>query len=91
MTDKPGLSIESAASVTARDLFRQHVGSFGHVIRRDRAANQSTVAAYVDGLAAVVALTIAGGHGSQTDIIDATVEALRDAVVRDLRHLGAKL
>jgi hypothetical protein len=85
---KPGLRIESAASVTARDMIQKHVNIFAHVIRTDRAAGQSTVAAYVDGLAGVAALTIAGGHGSRADVIEATVARLREAIDRDLRHLA---
>lgn len=84
---KPGLRIESAASVLARDMITKHIGTFAHVIRQDRVANQSTIAAYIDGLAAVVALTIAGGHGSRPDVIAATTLKLMDAVDRDLKHL----
>jgi site-specific recombinase XerC len=84
---EPGLSIESAASVTARHAITQHLTSFHRVIRTDRAASQSTVAAYVDGLAGVVALTIAGGHGSREDVIEATIKLLREAIDRDLTHL----
>lgn len=83
-----GLRIESAASVTLRDMIQKHMHTFAHVLRRDRNASQSTVAAYADGLAGAVALTIAGGHGSRTDIIDATIAKLRDSIDRDLRHLA---
>lgn len=84
----PGLRIESAASVTARDMIQRHMQVFAHVIRTDRAANQSVVAAYVDGLAGAVALTITGGHGSRTDVIEAAITKLREAIDRDLRHLA---
>lgn len=84
---EPGLRIESAASVTARDMFKQHMAAFAYVIRRDRTAGQSTAAAYIDGLAGVAALIIAGGHGSRADVIEATVKALREAIDRDLRFL----
>lgn len=83
---KPGLSIESAASVVLRDTIIKHMQAFSHVIRNDRAAGQSVVAAYVDGLAGAVALAIAGGHASREGIT-ATVAKLRDAIERDLRHL----
>jgi hypothetical protein len=83
-----GLKIETAASVTLRDAIRQHMQSFAHAVRRDRACNQSVVATYVDGLAAAMALTIAGGHGSKDDVVNVTVAKLREAVDRDLRHLG---
>lgn len=84
---KPGLRIESAAGITARDMITQHLKVFAHVIRADRAASQSTVAAYVDGLAGAIALTIAG-HGMREDVIETTLMVLRDAINRDLRHMA---
>lgn len=84
----PGLRIETAAGVTARDMIAQHLATFGLVIRTDRIAGKSAVAAYVDGLAGAMALAIAGGkQGSKDEAIDATMVALRDAIDRDLRHL----
>lgn len=83
-----GLRIESAASVTARDMIQKHMSTFARAIRADRAASQSTVAAYIDGLAGATALTVAGGHGSRTDVIETTVAKLREAIDRDLRHLA---
>jgi hypothetical protein len=85
-----GLTIEHAAGVTLRDLIRQHMRQFAYVTRHSKRANQSVVAAYVDGLAGAAALTIAGGHGSKDDVVNATITKLREAVDRDLRHLGAK-
>ena len=85
-----GLKIESAAAVTLRDAIRQHMQNFYFTIRTSRLAGQAVVAAYVDGLAGAMALTIASGHGSKEDIINATVTKLREAVDRDLRHLGRK-
>jgi hypothetical protein len=82
-----GLKIETAAGVTARDAIRQHMQSFALTIRTNRLSGQAVVAAYVDGLAGAVALTIAGGHGSKDDVIDATIAKLREAVDRDLRYL----
>lgn len=87
MSDKPGLSIESAASVIARDMIKKHVATFAHVIRNDRAAGQSVVAAYIDGLAGAIALVVAGGHASRAEITTATIAGLISAVERDLRHL----
>lgn len=84
---KPGLRIESAASITARDMIAKHIGQFQYAIRGDHAANRATVAAYLDGLAAVLALTIAGKHGSREEVIEANVKQLREAVDRDLKHL----
>lgn len=84
-----GLRIESAASVLARDMIQKHIATFSHVITADRAANTSTVAAYIDGLAAVVALTIHGGFGSKDDITRAVVGRLTEAIDRDLKHAAA--
>lgn len=81
---KPGLRIESAASVTLRDTIMSHFSIFGHVIKTDRAAGQSVVAAYIDGLAGATALVIAGGHASKEDAIYASVRAFKDALERDL-------
>jgi hypothetical protein len=83
-----GLKIETAAAFTLRDAIRQHMQSFALTIRTNRRSNQAVVAVYVDGLAGAVALTIAGGHGSKEDVVNATVTKLREAVDRDLRHLG---
>lgn len=86
---KPGLRIETASSITARGMIQQHLAAFALVIRRDRMANAATVAEYINGLAGVVALTIAGGHGSKDDVVNATVAKLREYVDRDLAHLKA--
>lgn len=83
-----GLRIESAASVVARDMIQKHMHAFAHVIRTDRAANQSTVAAYIDGLAGAAALTVVGGHGSRDAVCEAIVQKFREAVDRDLQHLA---
>jgi len=84
---KPGLSIESAASVIARDMVTKHLEVFGPAIRAERAVSQSVVSAYIDGLAGAVALTITGGHGARNDVIEATIIKLREAIARDLMHL----
>jgi len=83
-----GLKIEHAAGVTLRDAIRKHMATFAYTIRRVRHVGQDVVAAYVDGLAGAVALTIAGGHGSKEEVINATLAKLREAVDRDLQHLG---
>jgi hypothetical protein len=85
-----GLKIETAAAFTLRDAIRQHMQSFAFTIRTDRRSNQAVVAAYIDGLAGVLALAITGGHGGKEDVINATVAKLREAVDRDLRHLERK-
>lgn len=84
-----GLRLEAAASITARDMITRHLTLFGPAIRRDRIAGQSTVAAYVDGLAGAAALVIAGGQGSQLEVIEGTIKSLKDAIQRDLKHLKA--
>jgi hypothetical protein len=83
-----GLKIEHAAAVTLRDAISKHMASFAYTIRRGRHCGQSVVAAYVDGLAGAMALTIAGAHGSKEEIVNATLTKLREAVDRDLQHLG---
>ena len=83
-----GLKIEPAAGITLRDLIRQHMQAFSWVIRTNRKAGQAVVAAYIDGLAGTLALTIAGRHADKDEVINATVTKLREAVNRDLRHLG---
>lgn len=87
---KPGLTIESAASVTLRDVLQQHMNAFGPAIARDRAASQSVVAAYIDGLAGAVALAIAGRQGYREDMILATIEKFRECVNRDLVELARR-
>lgn len=84
---KPGLSIESAASVVLRDTIIKHMAAFSHVIRNDRAAGQSVVAAYIDGLAGAMALVVAGGHDDMTQIAASTDQAVYSALQRDLQHL----
>lgn len=88
MTQPPGLRIESAASVILRDTIQKHMQIFAPVIRMDRAAGQSTVAAYIDGLAGSVALVVAGGHDSRMEVIEVTIKTLREAIDRDLQHLA---
>ena len=85
-----GLRIESAASVTARDMIQQHIQQFVHVIMHDTAANRSVVAAYVDGLSAAITLTIMGRQGSKEDVIEGTIAKLRENIERDLKHLLRK-
>ena len=88
MNADDGLKIEHAAGVTLRDAIRKHMAAFAYTIRRGRHVGQDVVAAYIDGLAGAMALTIVGGHGSREDILYATLTKLREAVDRDLQHLG---
>lgn len=90
MTKKPGLSIESAASVTLRHSIQEHMRVFGHVIRTDRAGGQSTTAVYIDGLAGATALVIAGGWGDKSEVTERVIQTLREAIERDLKHLARR-
>lgn len=84
---KDGLKIEAAASIVARDLIEKHLSQFAHVVRHDRAVSQLVIAAYIDGIAGAVALTIAAGHGSKEEVLDTTIRKFYEAVNRDLQHL----
>lgn len=84
---KDGLRVEAACTVVARHGVRQFFDTFGFAVRTDRLAGQGTVAAYIDALAGAMALTVAGGHDSKEEIVNATVLKLREAVERDLQHL----
>lgn len=88
---KPGLRQETAAALTLRDAIKQHMRIFAHVIRADRKAGQDVVAAYVDGLAGAIALTIRGGHGNRDEVTAATEAKLREAITRDLAQLAGIL
>ena len=85
-----GLSIETAASVLATEMIQNHVAQFVDVIMRDKAANRSVVAAYIDGLSAVVALSIMGRQGSKEDVTENVIQRLRENIERDLKHLLKK-
>lgn len=88
MSNKAGLSIESAASIILRDTIQQHMKVFAHVIRTDRIAGKSVHAEYINALAGATALLIAGRHGSREDVLDGTIAKLRECIDRDLRHLA---
>lgn len=86
---KPGLRIETAAGVLAVDMIANHIAQFQFVIRKDRHASGAAVAAYIEGLACVVALTIAGKHGSYWEVMSATEQRLREEVDKVLTKLRA--
>lgn len=86
---KPGLSIEAAASIMARDLIQQHLARFQFVIRGDRATGQQVVAAYIDGLSGAMALVIAGGKASKEEVTKQVEKKLAESLVRDLGHMKA--
>ena len=85
---QPGFRIETAASVIARDLVTDYMARFALTIRRDRAASQAVVAVFIDALSGAMALTIAGKHGSREEVERLVAAKLRDALDRDLGHLG---
>ncbi len=87
---KPGLSIESAASVIAREHITKYFEVFGPALMRDRITGQSVTAAYIDGLAGVMACVIASGAGSKDDVLNGTIAKLREALDRDLKFVGRK-
>ena len=87
---KPGLSIESAASVILHDTILKHMATFSHVIQHDHAAGKSVHAEYVNALAGTIALMIVGGQCSRDDIIAGTATKLIECLERDLRVLGRK-
>lgn len=87
---KPGLSIESAASVTLRDTLASHMITFNHVIRHDRVAGKSVHAQYVNALAGTMALMIAGGQANYDGLVEATVAKLKECIDRDLRHIRGR-
>jgi len=82
-----GMTLETASSVIARDMIRNHLAQFQYAIRNDRAASMSTVAAYIDGLAGAVAFTIAGGQSSRDNAIEHVKAKLVEAIDRDLAML----
>jgi len=85
---KPGLSIESAASVILHKTILDHMHTFSHVIQHDHAAGKSVHAEYVNALAGTMALMIAGGQCSRDDIIAGTATKLIECLERDLRLFG---
>lgn len=73
--------------VMTRDWLKNFMLAFAPVIRNERRTAQVASATMIDGLAGVVALAIAGRQGSKSEIVEATVIALREAIDRDLAHL----
>lgn len=81
---------ESAlAREVARDWIKNYVAAFAPSVMRERATARAASAAFIDGLAGIVALSIAGRHGSEVEVIEATMTSLRNAISRDLTHLGS--
>jgi hypothetical protein len=85
---KPGLSLETGASVILRDFINQHMAQFAWVLQADMLASRAVVATYIDGLAGAAALAIQGGLGSREEVIALTEKTLREAIERDLQHLA---
>jgi hypothetical protein len=76
------------ADTVGRDWLKIFMKSFAPYIRSERATSRVTSALFIDGLAGVLALTIAGRHDCERLVVESAIVALRDAVKRDLRHLG---
>jgi hypothetical protein len=76
------------AKTVGRDWVKEYMKSFAAQIRTERTTSQAASALFIDGLAGVLALAIAGRQDSEEQIVDAAIASLRDAVKRDLRHLG---
>jgi hypothetical protein len=87
---KPGLRLETAASVTIRDTMRDHLQTFTPVIIRDHAVGKSVHAEYLNGLAGVIALLVVGRHVGKEDVFNATVAKLREYVDRDLQYMTGR-
>lgn len=87
---KPGLRIETAAAVVARNTIHNYMSHYALTIRRDRAAGQGATAAFIDGLSGAMALVVAGGHASRDEVLAATCKKLSDALNRDLAHMDKK-
>ena len=71
-----------------RDWMKSFMKFFAPHIRSERATSRVASALFIDGLAATLALTIAGRQDSEEEITEAAIDSLREAVKRDLRHLG---
>lgn len=84
---KPGLSLESAASVIMRDTVKKHMHTFAHTIKADHACGRAMHAVYIDALAGTIALMVAGGQASKDELIAATATLLVNSLERDLRGL----
>lgn len=87
---KDGLRIEAASSIVALDMMQKHIAAFHFAIRADRHAAQTTVAAYTEGLAAVMALVIAGRHGSRDEVVKLTTDRLAEEVDKVLTAIRAQ-
>lgn len=87
---KPGLRLETAASIIARNFICDHFTQYGAVVRRDKITAQAVTLEFVTGLAGACALAIAGGHASKDEILNVTIATFREYVDRDLQHLGRK-
>ena len=85
------MSIKTPDSELVRAMSREWLANFmkafGHSIRNERASARIATAAFVDGLAGVTALAIAGRHGSKDEIVEAAITQLRESIDRDLQHL----
>jgi hypothetical protein len=76
------------AGECGRDWVKSFMKSFAPYIRSERATGKIVCALFIDALAGALALAIAGRQDSEQQIVNAAIIALREAVKRDLRHLG---
>jgi hypothetical protein len=76
------------AKTVGRDWLENYMKSFAPHVRSERATSKIVSALFIDALAGTLALTIAGRQDSEEEILGAAIDSLRDAVRRDLRHLG---
>jgi hypothetical protein len=76
------------ADTVGREWLKFFMKSFAPYIRSKRATSKVASALFIDALAGTLALAIAGRHDSERQIVDAAIASLRDAVKRDLQHLG---
>lgn len=85
---KPGLRVETAASVIIHEFVLDHMSKFALTIRRDRLASTSVMGEYINAMAGTMALVIAGGHGSRDEVIALVQAKLLECLDRDLRHMA---
>jgi hypothetical protein len=76
------------ADTVGRDWVKSFMKSFAPYIKSERATSKVASALFIDALAGTLALAIVGRQDSEQQIVDAVIASLRDAVKRDLRHLG---
>lgn len=87
MSNRPGMNLETAASIVLRDTIHEYFSQFAFVIRGHRDVATSVISEFRNGMAGSIALAIAGGHASKDDILAAEFAKLKEYVERDLSRL----